>query len=480
MGNKQSQTDSSPNIQVDHSNSIPNSRRLNQIDSVFEKILTASKLEDETESHNSLTLNDFVTYFQQKGASSYLSEQLFKSMCGSTEIKTVDSNDRKCTLSRKEFCKACSSVVELHGESNIQEFYFTVYAEGRHMSKQALKILTEDCFKLALLSLGLNYDNKDVVNNLMDSLLKTLVSTGSEISLDDFTRYCSRHFPRLLSGVHCFTSQLLLGEVQPPIEVSSDIERLMNGTCILDLGALWLLTCVLPLTYTTSDLTGDSQSVTHVQNPLAGAAISSPWHNLYSSNDHGLSMNRFQNHVFSYRGPTVSVISFEGGHSFAVAVDEEWREGSSRWGQETSTLITCIFHELQPQFRFMKAGAGLMYYNQNNRNLPRCIQVGCDSKSLVLVIDTDFTTVTYYGVQYKLYNIESPIMVCNINCTVLSIEVWGCGGNDVRGDQEKQKQWERKEAQKHAQRKLKLEDWRDNPDKQLLELGGVSTEHAQR
>ena len=27
---------------------------------------------------------------------------------------------------------------------------------------------------------------------------------------------------------------------------------------------------------------------------------------------------------------------------------------------------------------------------------------------------------------------------------------------------------------------LKLEDWRDNPDKQLLDMGGVVTEHAER
>ena len=27
---------------------------------------------------------------------------------------------------------------------------------------------------------------------------------------------------------------------------------------------------------------------------------------------------------------------------------------------------------------------------------------------------------------------------------------------------------------------LKLEDWKNNPDRQLLEMGGIQTEHAER
>ena len=70
--------------------------------------------------------------------------------------------------------------------------------------------------------------------------------------------------------------------------------------------------------------------------PLGGT-----WTRLYSSSQHGFSMNRFQHHCSDYREPSVMVLDCrcqrgeeEGGdgrHQFAIAVDTEWKSASCSW-----------------------------------------------------------------------------------------------------------------------------------------------------
>lgn len=55
------------------------------------------------------------------------------------------------------------------------------------------------------------------------------------------------------------------------------------------------------------------------------------WTCLYSSRDHGFSMNRFQHHCFDYKQPSVMIIDCNAGRdgkhfSFALAMDSEWRQ----------------------------------------------------------------------------------------------------------------------------------------------------------
>lgn len=91
-------------------------------------------------------------------------------------------------------------------------------------------------------------------------------------------------------------------------------------------------------------------------------------------------------------------------------------------------------------------------------------------------------------------------------------QVWGCGGSSASQAQQQQRKWELKDTQKHKDRKvcmdscnllllivrsfllatyqiviasvcvlqLKIEDWKDNPDRMILEMGGVTTEHAEK
>ncbi|XP_064612544.1 uncharacterized protein LOC135476446 [Liolophura sinensis] len=184
------------------------------------------------------------------------------------------------------------------------------------------------------------------------------------------------------------------------------------------------------------------------------------WSLLYSSNDHGLSANRFSYHVTSYHGPSVMLIAFEGNHVYCVASDTEWREDGSVFGGADCQLI-----QVSPSYRVIQVGAGLFLWNEKSRDKRRGIQIGKDSKTPPIFIPRDFDTVQHYGVDCRLH----------------SIEVWSVGNQATKLAQMKQKQWEKKEVEKSRQQKLRLDpNWEENPDKAILEWGGIHTSHARR
>ena len=76
---------------------------------------------------------------------------------------------------------------------------------------------------------------------------------------------------------------------------------------------------------------------------------------------------------------------------------------------------------------------------------------------------------------------------------VQRVEVWGCGGLQARETQQRIKEWEAKEVLRRREvrrgvdivitlivcfqinKKQLLTTWEDNPDRLLLEMGGVDT-----
>lgn len=58
--------------------------------------------------------------------------------------------------------------------------------------------------------------------------------------------------------------------------------------------------------------------------------------------------------------------------------------------------------------------------------------------------------------------------------------MWGCATTEIRDIQIRQKAWEKKEVEKIHNRKLKQENWEDNPDRMLLNWVGISTNHHEK
>jgi hypothetical protein len=74
------------------------------------------------------------------------------------------------------------------------------------------------------------------------------------------------------------------------------------------------------------------------------------WSLLYDSDSDGLSINRFQFHVFNYRGPTILIVKADNGYTMAIASDCEWKESCHFWGGEDT-----VFLQLQPEFRIVES-----------------------------------------------------------------------------------------------------------------------------
>lgn len=71
---------------------------------------------------------------------------------------------------------------------------------------------------------------------------------------------------------------------------------------------------------------------------------------MYDSDDQGLSINRFQHHVFNYRGPTLMFVKGDNDYLFCIASDIEWRESCHFWGGEESLLLM-----VKPEFRVVES-----------------------------------------------------------------------------------------------------------------------------
>ena len=75
------------------------------------------------------------------------------------------------------------------------------------------------------------------------------------------------------------------------------------------------------------------------------------WEPLYISDRDGLGMNRFQHHVFNYRGPTLAFFTVHDSTIvFCIALDQEWKDSKNFWGNEDCRLM-----QIRPQYRELES-----------------------------------------------------------------------------------------------------------------------------
>ena len=63
-----------------------------------------------------------------------------------------------------------------------------------------------------------------------------------------------------------------------------------------------------------------------------------------------------------------------------------------------------VFHK--PVSCLLPAGSGMMYFNTQDRRLPKQLQVGTDVKRLAIQIDAGFSSVKHYGIEMPLERLE--------------------------------------------------------------------------
>uniref|UniRef100_A0A0K0G2R2 TLDc domain-containing protein n=1 Tax=Strongyloides venezuelensis TaxID=75913 RepID=A0A0K0G2R2_STRVS len=167
------------------------------------------------------------------------------------------------------------------------------------------------------------------------------------------------------------------------------------------------------------------------------------WTKLFDSSSHGVSINRFETHVYDYKKPTVTIFKLTNDQIIVIALDEEWKNSTNTYGGNNTSII-----QLKPKFEREDKSGGFRC-NLKLKSAPMGISFG-----KALKIDKDFSNVH-------------------------DIEVWGCGGEDDLVSQMKQKNWYKKEAEKRS--KVPLPGaWDENPDKMILEMGGVKLNNERR
>ncbi|KAG7172107.1 uncharacterized protein LOC121862450 [Homarus americanus] len=375
-------------------------------------------------------------------------------------------------LSRPAFLSSANYLMGLMTDPQQLEFYIKVFAGDKE------KIERKDVYELVFAA----YQISTVAHHtccLPDDILMAVVNAAMHKKESVNTKYLHswvcQHCPRLVMWLHRYITHILtVGHRTIPD--NKDEEEDDRDTPILDCPSksscvtlhpalIWLLTCTLPLVYHKQQKSKNAPSPNNVLldphvfiEKMISAVSPTHWVPLYNSENHGLSINRFQHHVFGYHSATIMFITAEGDNIFCLACDCEWKDSKHFWGGEN-----CLCMHLTPEYKIVESGAKMMYFNVTSRGFPTGIQVGRDCTNRALTIDLNLSLVTYRMIPFKLH----------------SIEVWGCGACEAKEAQTELKKREVRDVENRRKVKLNSSDWLDNPDRYLIELAGTRLSYAQ-
>uniref|UniRef100_A0A915HVF1 TLDc domain-containing protein n=1 Tax=Romanomermis culicivorax TaxID=13658 RepID=A0A915HVF1_ROMCU len=162
------------------------------------------------------------------------------------------------------------------------------------------------------------------------------------------------------------------------------------------------------------------------------------WTLLFDTSRDGLSMTRFESKVLGYQSPTVSIVEFNDQRSFVLGVDSPWLLSPQNWGG-----LNCFLISVKPAFKKFASGPNFIFFNTKLRSLDNGIIVG-NVKNPLLKISGDFDNLHH-------------------------MEVWGSGHDSALSAQQKQKAWEKVQAEKYSKVALPGK-WEENPDKAILDM----------
>ncbi|XP_076453248.1 uncharacterized protein LOC143288541 [Babylonia areolata] len=376
-------------------------------------------------------------------------------------------------ITREEFVEAGTEIVSTINVADQRRYYYRLFAKGKeHLTREEAYQMVQVSFMLTVSLSKIPHQDDERDNRLFEGMVAGMFGIHEQLNYESADKWLLAHCPNMFAGVHSWVCTVLGGS-NLPSEMEANkvrVPQLENFKCgqhCLSLGMAWALSAVLPNCYTTLPTPPPAVPTPgtagphvnpwqHIVSSLAGRLPRvQSWCLLYNSERDGMSKNRFSHHVMSYHGPNLVFLSFEGGNLYCLALDMGFREGVQKFGGRDCCLI-----QLLPVYRVVQSGPKIVLFNSLTRGVPKGILIGQDHKPLVLKLDEDFDRIYHYDVP----------------CALHRIEAWGCGGEEVKQAQVKQKQWEAKDVERERTRKLRLEgDWRENPDKQILEWGGVKT-----
>ncbi|KAH7731275.1 Protein Y39A3CL.4 c [Aphelenchoides avenae] len=221
--------------------------------------------------------------------------------------------------------------------------------------------------------------------------------------------------PRFAQTIHDKVVNVLYGRHEPRMSLpSSDILTPVQ---------MLLVQCALPTTVYFPQ-----------SNEAEHKAIE--WTKLYSSAHQGISINRFETHVFHYKGPSVSIFKLKNGEVSAIASDQEWRHSCNKFGGSHSMLL-----KIRPTFERIDPTGSTIYCNFKLRS-------------------------SVFGITFgRHFSVDGEMN------DVSDLEAWGCAGAETLEQQRNHKMWLKKQVEKNQKVPLPG-NWDENPDKSILEMAG--------
>jgi len=365
------------------------------------------------------------------------------------------------TLGRDRFVQISQDILALHTDAQKMKYFLHVFASGTEtLSRADVKLMVYSCYVCSVWSSGFTQPlSLDVCLPYIEAVITSVASKADYVSVDTMNLWLKKSSPQMLNSCCKWLTARLLTIAQPVDDICKCFtsETNMTPEDLLHPTVEWLLSCSLPPLYIQPP-----SKAPNIRRVMSGQL--SPhdfvakmlfclrplhWVSLYKSNHHGLSVNRLQHHVFSYKGPTVMLLSAEDNILVCLAVDYEWREGTTRWGDKN-----CLAIQIMPTLKLLESGPKLFYLNLTSRGSPYGLFVGSNRKTPEVQVDKDLTI----------------LYVRKHASRLKSIEVWGCAGEGTLDAQLNQKQWEDQQAQRNRKVNLNSVSWKENPDKYLLRL----------
>ncbi|KAI7855780.1 TLD-domain-containing protein [Circinella umbellata] len=336
---------------------------------------------------------------------------------------------------------------------------------------------------LYIVELEKQEQEEENVNNIkcLEQMARTVVNSiqptkDSQISQPQFFAWKRRNAPYLFKTIQCFIYGKFALSGQSSVTTVSDIILPEDSVSLPDTSDILTIPYCAMLCWFLPDV----------------ARRVKQWPRLYSANEDGFAMNRFERNVFRYPGPTLLMIQAEEikDHKtvvFGVYISELWKQSSKfYWGSNE-----CFVFELWPTFQVYRASGRndqYVYYHDDfgmafggtskSSIAPKKTsqqEHGLDARSqFLLMLDNTLQQGVYAQERYPpLPTFENPTQASfHTKFETINIEVFGLGSEKARRVQEREWDFEKKEALRRSGLQFRQADG-NQVDRELLRMAGI-------